>query len=427
MGNTRSQISPANSQAGALHAVLEAYESTSALDFDRVIAILLASSPSEASEIVRVLGSLTDADPSVGRFLLAPGADTALTQLCHRAFADCPDLALALLAYLELVLASSAELHGALLRSAFYSFPHDVLHKVSGDVLCFARIPDRPLFEALMVTACISAVASFFAFPAALADERLGECLAVFRQNIRASEESIQFSALNGFARFFQTNCRFALFAIGGEVIADDIAEFLDSKIPSVARPALEVARAVALFPDKRYARLLLDRGLLSAAAVVGEIPDCRAAVLACLVAFLQHDGELVTLVVESAAARGAAAWLEGEAFAISALAFALCARILGFPQGVRFFLEGPALLPAAVQFLDAADGGDVCLFLTGIDALLFYAEGLGLLGRVRAMVVAAGVGLALPALAEREDVDWEACDIRGLLAALEWGAAGLG
>lgn len=414
-------LDPANSQRPSIVALLSEYESSSTLNFDALALLFSTASPLEFADLLRTLHFLSSLNPSIGRFLLTDETPNFLTQRSHFFFADCPNatLSLSLLSLLSAVLPSSPDLHSPLVLSAFYSFPHDVLHKIAGDVLCFSEVPDRPAFEERLVVACLSVVSAFFAFPCRLGASELSECLAAFHQNLGSSKRGIQREALNGLASFFRVNCGFAMSAFSIERVAEIVIGHLQNPDPAARVPALEIARAVAAFPDKRHARFLLDRHLLNFLRFDGQTVDSKIAGLSLLLAFLQHDGELVTIVLESAAAARAIRLLGDEPYAVRALAFRFCATVLRFPQSVSFVLQNGEALTVAMEYVEEANSEEVELFLMGVESLFFYGSGLGLWEGVRAAVEAAGIHEAVQVLLAREDLEWGGCNLEELFDAL--------
>jgi hypothetical protein len=362
---------------------------------------------------------LTLSNPSIGRFLLTNRTAEVLSQQCHIFFSDCPDVTFSLLELLSIVLKSSPEFHSAIVLSSFYSFPHDVLHKISGDILCFSAIPNRSEFEQQMVIVCLSVISSFFAFPCRLGAEELTECLTVFHQNVRSSKSQIQREAFNGLANFFRTNCGFGITYISIESITEIIIEYIENDDPFVRYSTIEIAQSIALFPDKRNGRFLLDRDLLNFLRFDGQTVDCKSAGISLILAFLQHDGELITIVLKSSAAKFVLQLLGDEPYGIRLLAFQFCVSVLKFPQSVEFVIQNVGALTVAMEFLEAADEEEVKGFLKGMELLLFYANGLGVLEKVREVILEIGFLEILPEILERDDLEWKDCNLGELIEGL--------
>jgi hypothetical protein len=383
-------LGSSNSQRDIISSLLSTYETSSDLDFDCLISLFLTGSPSEVCDLIHILDCLTRAKPSLGSFLLTEGTADALTRQCHAFFVDCPDIAFHLLSYLSLVL-HSQEFHTHLVLSSFYSLPHDLLHKISGDLLFFSPVSNRPEFEAHLIVACLSVISAFFAFPSPLTPSSLSECFDAIDQHLRSTNPSIRAEAHRALANVFHTNCPFALSSFGIGPITDTITDILRRRDSALIPSALGIARSVALFPDKRNAHFLLDRNLLD---LVGFDTD-KTAALSLVLAFLQHDGALVTLVLASAAPARALRLLTDEPYCVRALAFRLLAAILQFPQCVSFVLENPAALAAAADFVDGAEDEDARTFVEGLQAFAFYAAELGMAERARDALAEAGIAQA--------------------------------
>jgi hypothetical protein len=118
-----------------------------------------ASAP-ELFTLLRILSALIYNDLKLAEFLLFEDTTEPLPQKCRYFFTDPPEISLSLLECTEVVMTFSRELHELVLRSSYFSFPFDLIQKVSGDFFCCVDL-DRQEFEATFVSACLSVIASF--------------------------------------------------------------------------------------------------------------------------------------------------------------------------------------------------------------------------------------------------------------------------
>jgi hypothetical protein len=375
----------------ALIHLLTDYEQSSTLDFESYASLVRPASAPELFTLLRILSALISNDLKLAEFLLFEDIPDHLLRKCQSFFADAPQISLSLLESLEFVMTFCGDLHRPVLQSSYFSFPFDLIQRVSGDFFCCVDL-DRQKIEATFVSACLSVIASFFHFDAQLNHDQLIEVIDVLRGSFRSSHPSIQKSAIQAVVNAFDNKLCEVLpfFSIG--MMTDALFDFIESPTEFVQNAAIQIARAIADHPDERNAEFLLAANFLDALDIAERNTHFQAMALKLLKSLTRHDGQLVGLVLQSRVAADAIQGMVDQPFAIRAEAFDFCVGLLKYPQVVGFVLQNPEMVALIVQMMDDVDASVFRTFCRGMAAALFYAQELGVIEPFMAVLADAGL-----------------------------------